>query len=68
MISPSELRPHVLVRTKSQTVASPTIYDCYRAAWVAWCRDYDWRDDDPLAIATISRLIQPETPIVDVNE
>jgi hypothetical protein len=59
----TENQPHVVCRRNSETAY---IRDSYAEAFQLWQALSS--HEDPWLIATLGRVIDPATPIIDVNE
>ena len=68
-MSISERRLHVVYRKgKHCPIGQPAmLFPTFRQAWSYWCSVHH-TVKNPYRIGTISREIEPETPIIDVNE
>jgi hypothetical protein len=64
-VTPSENRPHVVFR-KGQSDGEVELFPNYILAWERWLMYHTV--DDPFVIGTIERVIEPQRPIIDVNE
>jgi len=60
----SENRMHVVYNKDTPEMAS--VYQTYADAHAMWERHHTY--DDPWLIATLGRVIDPSTPVIDVNE
>jgi hypothetical protein len=61
----TENQPHVVYR-KGQTGGVVCLLPSYAAAHECWKSQHSVRE--PYLIATLGRVIDPATPIIDVNE
>ena len=62
----SESTPHI-VYPAGRAHGLVTMFQTYRAAHDFWRLKHDWKNA-PYLIATVGRVIDPSTAIVDVNE
>ena len=64
-MTPSERRPHTVVRRGER---DGVCYPDYLQAWRHWRRVTRWDDPHDVVTCETGRVIDPGTPVIDVNE